>query len=134
MKTIIIGTVLTILIGLTSIGIAASSRTWEANDDGSMILPTNIIPIQRARAQTDTSGVYTWTYGVPYASGTIPIVSAIPEDTTVNSAVDVKITSRSSTSTRFQVSKTANVDILGIMVTQLIANPQVFLHLVAMEP
>lgn len=105
-----------------------STTSWSG------VLPTDVIPIQRARAQTDTNGIYTWVYPVAYGGGVVPIVSALPEDATANSGVDVKITSRSSTSTSFQVSKTVNVSILGVNVTQLVASPQAYLNLIAIQP
>lgn len=105
-----------------------STTTWS----GSM--PADVVPVQRARAQTDNTGRLVWTYPTPYAADIIPIVSALPEDVTANASVDVKITSRSSTSTTFQVNKTTNVTVVAVTVLQLVPNPQMYLNLMAIQP
>lgn len=115
--------------------IVVNSPDWNATSGAASILnkPT-IQAIQRIRAQTDTSGVYTWTFPVAYGAGVVPVVSAVAEGTNA-SIWNAQITSSSNTSAVIQVNRsTTAVQVLGINVLSLQSNPQTFVDLQAVAP
>lgn len=87
--------------------------------------------LQRTRAQTNTSGVLTWTFPVAFAAN--PIIEVTVEDGTA-ATWNHQITSLSTTSVTIQITKTTAVTVLGVSVLGLAANPQAFLHVVAAAP
>lgn len=90
--------------------------------------------LQRTRAQTNTSGVLTWTFPQAYGSGVTPIVSATVEDATTGVTWNQQITAISNTSVTIQLTKTSVVAVLGVSVLGVAATPQAFVHLVALAP
>lgn len=85
---------------------------------------------QRVRAQTNSSGTYTWTYTNAYASGTTPIIAAVAEDSSGGALTNVQITSISNTSVTVQARRVSTI--LGVLT--LTTNPQVYVHLRAVGP
>lgn len=81
----------------------------------------------RAKLQTNTSGVLTWTFPTSTPFSAEPIISAVPEDNVAGVSIDVKVTSISSSSVSIQISKVSTV--LGVL--QFTANPQSYVHLTA---
>lgn len=88
----------------------------------------------RLRAQTNTSGVYVWTFSTPFASGTIPIIGLAVEDSVAGVTWGHQIISVSNTGATIQISKTTAVTILSISVLGIAANPQAYVHLTAIAP
>lgn len=86
--------------------------------------------IQKLRVQTDSSGSYTWTFPTAFASGTMPVVTATPEDATGSASTDVRITAVSTTSVTVQATRITSV--LGIL--SLNTTPQIYVHLTAVKP
>lgn len=91
-------------------------------------------PLQRTRAQTNTSGVLTWTFPIAYGGGVIPVVSLTVEDATAGVTWNEQITSISNTSVSIQLTKTTVVSILGVSVLGTAATPQAFVHMTAIAP
>lgn len=88
----------------------------------------------RTRAQTNTSGVYTWTFPAGTFSAT-PVIGVAVEDTSGSGASwGHVVTAVSSTSMTVQLTKTTAVTILGISVLGIASSPQAFVHLTAMQP
>lgn len=94
---------------------------------------TSGITSQRTRAQTNTSGVYTWTFPTPFGAGVTPIIEVSVEDNS-SSAWNHQITAISNTSVTIQLGKTTAVTILGISVLGVSSNPQAYIHLTAIAP
>lgn len=89
--------------------------------------------VQRTRAQTNTSGAYTWTFPQAYGIGVIPIIQVTVEDGGAG-IFDHKIVSVNNTVVTIQISKTLVATLLGIDVLQVQSNPQAWLHISAMTP
>lgn len=96
--------------------------------------PTIPTATQRLRVQTDSAGVYTWTYPSAYGAGVIPVIELTVEDNTAGATWNHKITAISNTSVTIQLGKTTAVTILGISVLGIAASPQAFVHLTAIAP
>lgn len=88
---------------------------------------------QRIRAQTATTGLYTWTFPTPYAPGTIPVIGVTVEDSS-SSFWNHQITALSNTSVTVQLTKTSAVTVLGISVLGIGSSPQAYVHLTAVAP
>lgn len=87
----------------------------------------------RLRAQTNTAGVYTWTF--PTAFGAAPVVNVSVEDTSGGGASwGHAITAISSTSVTVTLTKSTSVSILGISVLGIASTPQAYVHLAATAP
>lgn len=87
----------------------------------------------RLRAQTSTTGVYTWTFATPFPAGTVPVVGVTVEDSSTaswNHAVS------NVTNTGFTVTlgKTTAVTVVGVSVLGVASNPQAYVHLTATAP
>ncbi len=93
-----------------------------------------IIPTQRIRAQTNTSGTYTWTFPTAYGTGITPVVGVTVEDSTAGNIWNHRITAISNTSVTIQLDKSTAVTVLGISVLGIAANPQAYVHLTAIAP
>lgn len=87
----------------------------------------------RLRAQTNASGVYVWTFAVPFPAGTVPIVSVTVEDASTASW-NHSVSSVSNTGFTVTLAKTNSVTLLGISVLGVATNPQAFVHLTAIAP
>lgn len=90
--------------------------------------------VNRARAQTNTSGVYVWTFPTAFAGGITPIVSVAVEDATTTNMWNHQITALSNTGLTLQLTKTTDVTILGIHVLGVASTPQAYVHLTATAP
>lgn len=90
--------------------------------------------IQRTRVQTDSSGVYTWTFPNDYGGSVIPVVSVAVEDNTSGAIWSSKITAVNHSSVSVQLSKTVPTTILGISVLGTVSSPQAYIHLTAVAP
>lgn len=113
---------------------AQVNSDWNATSGVAQILNKPAIQaIQRVRAQTNTSGVYTWTFPSAYGSGTTPVISLTVEDGT-SSTWNHQVTAISNTSVTIQLQKTNAVTILGISVLGIAATPQAYVHLTAVAP
>lgn len=88
----------------------------------------------RMRAQTNISGVYVWTFSIPFASGAVPVIGLAVEDGVAGVTWGHQITAISNTSVTIQLSKTTAVTVLGISVLGIAANPQAYVHLTAIAP
>lgn len=85
---------------------------------------------EQVRAQTNTSGIYTWTFETPLPTGQLPIVMAVAEDATTGAMSNVQITAISNTSVTIQTRRITSVlGILGLNTT-----PQLYVDLVAVSP
>lgn len=105
----------------------AAGSTGATGLDGSL-------SIQRIRAQTATTGLYTWTFPTPFATGVKPIISVSVEDATANAQWGHQITSVNNISATIQLSKTTPVTVVGVSVLGVATNPQAFIHLTAIAP
>lgn len=95
-------------------------KTWQT-------LP--VAPKQQwTRAQTNTSGAYTWTFPTAFAS--TPVVSITVEDNT-SASWNHQITAISTTSVTVQLVKTTAVTVVGVSVLGVAASPQAYVHLTA---
>ena len=85
----------------------------------------------RTRAQSDTSGVLTWTFDRPFSNN--PVVTVTVEDTGGSGAVwNHSITALSATAVTIQLVKTTDIIILTtIHVLGIAATPQAWCHLTA---
>lgn len=113
---------------ITSLSASQSSFASAISSEIAGIGSTTPI-VEVTRAQTNTSGTYTWTFPMAFASGTVPVIEATPEDATVSASVDVRVTALTSTSVTVQASRLTTV--LGILT--LNATPQIFVHLEALQ-
>lgn len=94
-----------------------------------------ILSIQRARAQTDASGNYTWTYPVAYGSGVIPVISALSETASTSIPQGVQIIGvPTNTSCVFKVLNLPATSVLGITVIGVPTGAQAYLHITAQLP
>lgn len=110
----------------------AGSTSQYVRGDGSLAtFPA--LSIQRTRAQTNTSGAYTWTFPFGYAAGTTPIVGITVEDGGA-SFWNHQITTLTNTSVTIQLTKTTAVTLLGISVLGIASSPQAYVHLTAVAP
>lgn len=83
--------------------------------------------VERVRAQTDSSGTYTFTFATAFSA--TPVVSIDVESSTTG-ITQAYITSISTTAVTVQTSRATNV--LGLLTLQ--SSPQLFVHIMAMEP
>lgn len=111
-----------------SSSLSSISSTLSALGSTTSVLASS--SLKRIRVQTDTSGTYTWTFPTAFASGTVPVIMATPEDATAGASTDVRITSISNTSVTVQTSRITTV--LGLL--SLNATPQIYVHLTAIAP
>lgn len=89
----------------------------------------------RLRAQTNTSGVYVWTFPTAFGTGLLPVVSVTVEDTSGGGASwGHVVTAISNTSMTVQLTKSTAVTILGVSVLGIAATPQSYVHLTAIAP
>lgn len=88
----------------------------------------------RMRAQTNTSGVYVWTFATPFASGVIPVIGLTVEDAVAGVTWGHQITALTNTSVTVQLSKSTAVTVLGISVLGVATTPQAYVHLTAIAP
>ncbi len=101
----------------------------DENFEGLNAFPLQTSILQSKRAQTNTSGSYTWTFNQPFPAGKIPAVVCMVEDNTPNAIWDAKITAASNTAVTVQLTKSLPVTVLGISVLGIQTNPQAFVHL-----
>lgn len=122
------GTNATTTLGATGSVAGLMSATDKAKIDA-------LVLTQRARAQTDSSGSYTWTYPVAYGSGVVPIISVVSESasTTIPQGVQI-IGVPTNTSCTFKVINLPSTSVLGIVVIGAPGGAQAYLHLTATSP
>lgn len=89
---------------------------------------------QRIRAQTNTSGVYVWTFPIAYATGIRPVIEIAIEESTAGAIFSSKITALTNTSVTIQVLRTNAVTVAGISVLGAAVGAQAFVHLTAVAP
>lgn len=87
----------------------------------------------RLRAQTNTAGVYAWTFPTPFPAGTVPVVGVTVEDATTASW-NHAVSNVSNTGFTVTLGKTSAVTLLGISVLGVASNPQAYVHLTAAAP
>lgn len=85
--------------------------------------------IQRTRVTTNAQGVATWTFPAPYPAGTLPVITALVQDTTAD-LISVKATALTNTSVTLRASKPA----LVLAVLNINAAASVTIHLQASPP
>lgn len=122
------------LSGKPTIPAAQVQSDWNATTGLGVVLnkPT-IQAIQRIRAQTSTTGAYTWTFPVAYGTGIIPVVEISVEDNS-GAQWSHNITALTNTSMTIQLTKTTAVTVVGISVLGIAATPQAYVHLTAVAP
>lgn len=89
--------------------------------------------LQYTRAQTNTSGDYTWTFPTPYDAGVTPRIVAVTELNTTD-IMNVNLTSLSNTSVTVHCTRTTPLVVLAINVLGVSSSPQCFVHLYADSP
>lgn len=88
---------------------------------------------QRTRVQTNTSGLYTWTFQTPFSSGVTPIIQVTVEDS-ADAAWNHRIYNLSNTGVTIQLGKLTATTLLGISLLQIVSNPQAYIHIQATAP
>lgn len=88
----------------------------------------------RMRAQTNTSGVYVWTFATSFAAGITPVIGLAVEDSAAGVTWGHQITAISNTSVTIQLSKSTAVTVLSISVLGVATTPQAYVHLTAIAP
>lgn len=89
---------------------------------------------QRIRAQTNTSGVYVWTFPIAYATGVKPVMEVAIEDSTAGAIFSYKITALTNTSVTIQVLRSNAITVAGVSVLGAAVGAQAFVHLTAVAP
>lgn len=90
--------------------------------------------VQRIRVQTNSSGVYTWTFPAAYSASTTPVVTVTAEDPTGNVMTNAQITSISNTSVTVQVNQIAQVNLLSTLLGTGPVGVQKFVDITAVRP
>lgn len=89
--------------------------------------------MQRNRAQTNTSGVLTWTFPVPFTA--TPIIQITVEDVGGTGNIwNHSISAISTTAVTIQLTKTVDTTVLGIHLLGISATPQAYVHVSAVAP
>ena len=94
---------------------------------------------QAIRAQTNSSGIYTWTFSTPFANGVVPIIEALAEYS--SGSTDVVNVQLSGTPTNTQavirVTRT-NITLVGLLGLSILSIPAsvgaIWVHLTARAP
>lgn len=93
---------------------------------------------QRLRVNTNSAGLYTWTYTTPFPNGTVPVIECCCEGpdpqagTVVNAQVEGVPTN---TGCKIRVSRsTTSIQVLGINVLSLSAAVATTIHITARMP
>lgn len=109
----------------------ATGQTGQAGAQGpaGTPAPTTL----RLRAQTNTAGVYNWTFATPFPAGTVPVVNVSVEDSTTAS-FNHSVSNVTNTGFTVTLRKTTAVTLLGISVLGVDTSPQAFVHLTAIAP
>lgn len=123
-------------------GKASASHTHAASDvtnfnpsvDARIASSTVPIGIQRTRALTDSSGVYTWTFPTAFAASTTPVIMVTAEDGTANVMTNAQVTSVSNTAVTVQVNQIAQVNLLSTLLGTGPTGIQKFVHITAVKP
>lgn len=93
---------------------------------------------QQIRVTTASSGLYTWTYPVAYASGVVPVIECMAEgpDPQSGAVISVQIEGvPTNTSCKIRVSRsTTTIQVLGINVLSLATAVATVIHLTARAP
>lgn len=93
----------------------------------------NLENLQYTRAQTNTSGDYTWTFPNAYGAGVVPRIVAVTELNTTD-IMNVNITALSNTAVTVHCTRTTPLVVLTINVLGVSSAPQCFVHLYADSP
>lgn len=94
------------------------------------------LSIQRTRAQTNTSGVYTWTFPTAFGGGVTTVVQITVESSASGSVWNHSISSISNTSITVQLTRSQSslIGLLGINLLQVTGTPQAYVHITAIAP
>lgn len=85
--------------------------------------------------QTALDGTLTWTFPTAFPTGVLPVIGIQVEDNTPNISWNEAITALSNLAVSIRLSKTTSaIQVLGINVLSLVANPQAMAHLTAIAP
>jgi len=94
--------------------------------------------VQRIRVATNSAGLYTWTYPVPFASGIVPVIECSCEgpDPQNGTVVNVQIEGTpTNTSCKIRVNRsTTTIQVLGISVLSLATAVATIVHATARMP
>jgi len=133
------GTVLSVANGGT--GTASPGLTAGAGLTITGTWPNNTITatspvVQRIRAQTTTTGTYTWTFPTAYGGGVTPVITASCESSSTTNSYNVQITAVSNTAVTIQVFETSpiTVAVLSLTLLQFNTSVQCYVHLTAVAP
>lgn len=103
--------------------------TW-ASLTGKPTIPV----IQRIRAQTNTAGVYVWTFPVAYGTGVFPIVNVTVESALTDPIIPkIVVTNLAVTVTLIRQTPSV-ISLLGLTLFGSNASPQAYVHLTATAP
>lgn len=104
---------------------------WNATSGPSCIQNRPNMPlIQYVRAQTNTSGVYNWTFPVPFDSP--PIIEITVEDG-ADAAWNHRIFNLTNTGVSVQIGKLTSTSLLGVSLLQIASNSQAYVHIMAVQ-
>lgn len=94
--------------------------------------------VQRIRVATNASGLYTWTYPIPFAPGVVPVIECSCEgpDPQNGTVVNVQIEGiPTNTSCKIRVNRsTTTIQVLGISVLSLATSVATIIHATARTP
>lgn len=91
------------------------------------------LSIQRIRATSNASGVYSWTFGTPFGVGIIPIVTASAEGV-ASTPVNVQVVSVTRTNVVFQTFNLPSLSVVGILVLGAPTTPATTFDAMAIAP
>ena len=111
----------------------------DTGNPGSPGAPGASAVTRAARVTTNASGTYTWTYPTAFASGVVPVISALPEGPNPVNGVEVNIQlvgTPTNTQCTIQVMRTSaiTVSLLGLTILQVATSVATNVHLFAVEP
>ncbi len=99
----------------------------------------NLTGTQRIRVATNSSGLYTWTYPIPYPNGVVPVIEAVavgpdPQNgVTVNAQLEGEATN---TSCKIRVTRTSAsvVALIGLTILSINSPIATTVHITARAP
>lgn len=117
----------------TTVNATTTSSGLESSADNVKLV--SLPSIQRVRVQTDSTGSYTWTYPIAYASGVIPVISCLTESSSSTVPQGVQLVGvPTNTSCTFKVINLPSTSVLSIIVLGSPTGAQAYIHLTAMTP
>lgn len=90
--------------------------------------------IQKTRATTNGSGVYTWTFPDAYPSGVTPVISLVAEAPSSATIYNYRITAISNTSVTIAVTRSTPVTVLSLSVLGVESAAATTVHITAVAP